>query len=101
MGGLNLPGTPRATSACRGIPLLYFYIKIDIQTAPTCFYFRTVQRTHTEKDPLIHAATSPHTDVLYLAILKTVTLASTSNSLPDDGVTAPKHVGAVLMSILM
>ena len=22
--GLNLPGTPRATSACRGIPLLYF-----------------------------------------------------------------------------
>ena len=25
--GLNLPGTPRATSACRGIPLLYFYIQ--------------------------------------------------------------------------
>jgi hypothetical protein len=23
---LNLPGTPRATSACRGTPLLYFYI---------------------------------------------------------------------------
>ena len=22
--GLNLPGTPRATSACRGIPLIYF-----------------------------------------------------------------------------
>jgi len=22
--GLNLPGTPRATSACRGTPLLYF-----------------------------------------------------------------------------
>jgi hypothetical protein len=36
-----------------------------------------------------------------LAILTTVTLASTSNALPDDGVTAPKHVGAVLMSILM
>jgi len=32
----------------------------------------------------------------------TVTLASTNNALPDDGVTAaPKHVGAVLMSILM
>jgi hypothetical protein len=30
----------------------------------------------------------------------TVSLASTSNALPDDGVTAPKHVGAVLMSIL-
>jgi hypothetical protein len=30
-----------------------------------------------------------------LAILTTVTLASTSNALPDDGVTAPKHVGAV------
>jgi len=36
-----------------------------------------------------------------LAILITVTLASTSNVLPDDGVTAPKHVGVVLMSILM
>ena len=24
-GGLNLPGTPWATSACRGTPLLYFY----------------------------------------------------------------------------
>ena len=28
-------------------------------------------------------------------------LSSTSNTLPDDGVTAPKHVGALLMSILM
>jgi hypothetical protein len=36
-----------------------------------------------------------------LAILTTVTLASTRNALPDDGVIAPKHVGAVLMSILM
>jgi len=36
-----------------------------------------------------------------LAILTTVTLASTNNALPDDGVTAPKHVGVVLMSILM
>jgi hypothetical protein len=26
-------------------------------------YFRTVQRTHTNKEPLIYAATSPHTDV--------------------------------------
>jgi hypothetical protein len=36
-----------------------------------------------------------------LAILTTVTLASTSNALPDDGVTASKHVRAVLFSILM
>jgi len=36
-----------------------------------------------------------------LAILTTVTLVSTNNTLPDDGVTAPKHVGAVLMLILM
>jgi hypothetical protein len=36
-----------------------------------------------------------------LAILTTVTLASSNNALPDDGVTASKHVGAVLMSILM
>jgi hypothetical protein len=36
-----------------------------------------------------------------LDILTAVTLASMSNAFPDDGVTAPKHVGAVLMSILM
>jgi hypothetical protein len=36
-----------------------------------------------------------------LTILTTVTLASTNSALPDDGVTAPKHVGAVLMPILM
>jgi len=52
-------------------------------------------------NPLIYAATSPHTDVFYLVILTTVTLESTNNTLPDDGVTAaPKHVGAVPMSIL-
>jgi hypothetical protein len=33
--------------------------------------------------------------------LTTVTLASTNNALPDDGATAPKHVRAVLMLILM
>jgi hypothetical protein len=36
-----------------------------------------------------------------LAILTTVTLASTNYALPDDGVTAPEHGGAVLMSILI
>jgi len=36
-----------------------------------------------------------------LAILTTVTLASTNNALTDDGVTAPKHVGAVLTLILL
>jgi hypothetical protein len=36
-----------------------------------------------------------------LAILTTVTLASTNSALPDDGVTASKYVGAVLVSILM
>ena len=34
-------------------------------------------------------------------VLTTVALASTNKALPDGGVTAPKHVGAVLMSILM
>jgi hypothetical protein len=33
--------------------------------------------------------------------LISVTLASTNNVIPDDGVTAPKYVGAVLMYILM
>jgi hypothetical protein len=32
-------------------------------------------------------------------ILTAVTLASTNNALPDDGVTALKHVGAVLMLV--
>jgi hypothetical protein len=36
-----------------------------------------------------------------LVILTNVTLASSNIALPDDGVTAPKHVGAVLMSILI
>jgi hypothetical protein len=42
-----------------------------------------------------------HTDVLLLIILTTVTLANSYSALPDDGVTAPKHVGAVLMSTVM
>jgi hypothetical protein len=29
------------------------------------------------------------------------TLASTNSALPDDGVTSPKHVGAILMLFLM
>jgi hypothetical protein len=45
----------------------------------------------------VAVATSPHTDVFQLAILTIVTLASMNNVLPDDGVTAQKHVGAVLM----
>jgi len=43
------------------------------------------------------ATTSPHYDVFYLAILTNVTLESTNNGLPDDGVTAMKHVETVLM----
>jgi hypothetical protein len=44
-----------------------------------------------------------HTPMYFvqLAILTTVTLESTNNTLPDDGVTAPKHVAAFLMSIIM
>jgi len=36
-----------------------------------------------------------------LAILASVTLASTNNAIPADGVTAPKHVGAILIQILI
>jgi hypothetical protein len=39
-----------------------------------------------------------------LIIVTTVSLSSSNSALPDDGddgVTAPKHVAAVLMSILM
>jgi hypothetical protein len=42
-----------------------------------------------------------HNTPIYLEILTTVTLANTSDALPDDGVTAPKYVGAPLMSILI
>ena len=37
--GLNLPGTPRATSACRGIPLLYLLVYPDSVTHVTCYVF--------------------------------------------------------------
>ena len=52
------------------------YIKISIETGPKCF-----------------GAVIPSSFML--------ALASTNNALPDDGVTAPKHVGAVLMLILI
>ena len=52
--------------------------------------------THQQGPTNIHSH-SPHTDVPQLAILTTVTLASTSNTPPDDGVAALKYVGAVLM----
>ena len=55
------------------------YVKIDIKTAPKCF-----------------SAVTPSSGNA-LTILTNVTLASTSNALPDDGVTAPEHVEAVLM----
>ena len=47
-----------------------------------------------------------HLDIIKVFLLLvlakfTITLASTSNALPDDGVTATKHVGAVLISILV
>jgi hypothetical protein len=44
-----------------------------------------------------------HHKLMYfnLLFLTTVTLACVNNAFPDDGVTAPKHVGAVLMSISM
>jgi len=37
-----------------------------------------------------NCATHTHT------ILTSVTLPSTNNAFPEDGVTAPKHVGAIL-----
>ena len=39
--------------------------------------------------------------IIIIIILTTVTLASTSNAIPEDGVIDPKHVGAILMLILM
>jgi len=33
-----------------------------------------------------------------LAVLTCVTLASINNALPEDGVTAPKHVGAIFLN---
>jgi len=38
---------------------------------------------------------------ILIGYLTTVTLGSTNNALPDDGVTAPKHGGAVLILVLM
>jgi hypothetical protein len=67
---------------------LKIYIKINIKTAPT--YFGAVT-------PSSGSALFVLAKVTVVKIVTTVTLASTNNALPDDGVTAPKHVGAVLM----
>jgi hypothetical protein len=56
------------------------YIKIDIKTALTCF----------------GAVTPSGSTLLVLPKVTVVKIASTSNVLPDDGVTAPKHVRALL-----
>jgi hypothetical protein len=77
------------------------YIKIDIKTAPTCFDAVTPS---SGSALLVLAKVTVVKILLYYNInvlITTVTLASTSNALLDDGVTASKHVGAVLMSILM
>ena len=73
---------------------LKIYIKIDIKTAPTCFG----AVTPSSGSALLVLA---EVTVVKIAILTTVTLASTSDALHGDGVTAPKHVGALIMSILM
>jgi len=57
------------------------HIKINIKTAPTCF----------------GAVTPSSGSAFVLAFVK----KNVNNALPDDGVTAPKHVGAVFMLILM
>jgi hypothetical protein len=56
------------------------YIKINIKTAPTC-----------------SGVVTPSSGSALLVLA----LASTNNALPDDGVTTPEQVGAVLMLILM
>jgi len=68
--------------------------KIDIKTAPTCFG----AVTPLSWSVLLMLA---KVTVVKIAILTTITSACTSNALVDDGVTALKHVGAVLMSVLM
>jgi hypothetical protein len=61
------------------------YIKIDIKTAPTCF------------DAVTPSSGSALFELAEVTFVKIATLASTNNALHDDGVTAPKHVGPVLM----
>ena len=45
----------------------------------------------------LHHRFNHNTDVTYMAILTSVTLASTNNALSEDGVSTPKHVGAILV----
>jgi hypothetical protein len=56
--------------------------------------------THQQGPTIICTHVTTHRWIL-IGYFNSCTSASTSNALPDDGVTAPKHVGAVLMSILM
>ena len=106
------------------------YIKIDIKTAATCFGVVTpssgsalfvlakvtivkiaivLAKVKVVKIAIVLAKVRvvkiaivlAKVTVVKIGILTTVTLASTNNALPDDGVAAPKHVAAVLMLIFM
>ena len=57
-------------------------VKIYSKIAPICF------------DAITPSSGSA---LFVLSKVKTVTLASRNNALPDDGVIASKHVGAVLL----
>jgi len=66
-------------------------IKIDIKTAPTCFC--SVTPSSGSACGCSHITT--HRCIL-IGYFNNCNLAITNNALPDDGVNAPKHVGAVL-----
>jgi len=50
-------------SSCSHLYLLIKDARLFEYKVNSRVYFRTVQRTHTNKDPPVYAAISPHTDV--------------------------------------
>jgi len=74
--------------------------KIFIKIAPTCF--DVVTPSSGSALSVLAKVTLASTDNgSALSVLAKVTLASTDNALSEDGVTTPKHVGAILTKILL
>jgi len=53
--GLNLPGTPRATLACRRIPLLYLLYNAGSEEVQQVHYTSLILATSLNISPYFHA----------------------------------------------
>ena len=80
----------------------HIYIPCILILSTIRVYFQTVQRTNTHQQGPTNICSHITThQCILIGYFNNCNFSKQSNALPDDGVTAPKHVGAVLMSVLM